>query len=554
MAFWTTLKEQILALWNRWTIPQRAGFSAAALACVAAVVGTMIWAAQPDYKMIASQLTPQRSAEIVGVLETENIDYQLNYSGSAVSVASRDVAAARLALKNIISPDDTRDDAEEPNPLLPGSPRSEADRRRRAQEKQVGKQIEQLQGIKRATVTISQPDPTPFAVDQSPVTAAVVLEAQPGTIISSQVAQTALFLVARGVPGLTNENITLTDSRGHQFSSHEGIESELTWQLDFRQRLETNLALRAESLLQSAQGVSAKVIVTADIDYSEQTRTSNTFDPDAKAKRSESLVISKQDGNPAPPEGVPGTTSNIAADANIRNASSGKYSNEQIDTEYDNSFKSEEVRERPGKIVRLTVAAIVDIQPTSSGTPADPAGTPTAPAGPATMSLDQTQIENIVKGAVGFDASRNDEIQVVLAPLESEPLDAPVPVGFIWEQWQPLLQSVSLGLAASLAFLIGMLLMRRMKPIVIRETVGPGIPLADARRLATISEQARAHPDVVASILSAWLNEHETEAVPGSAAQTGDSPSVSAPRPTSASVPRSASTATGTPSEGRKAA
>ena len=48
-----------------------------------------------------------------------------------------------------------------------------------------------------------------------------------------------------------------------------------------------------------------------------------------------------------------------------------------------------------------------------------------------------------------------------------------------------------------------------MKPIVISEATGRGIPLADARRLAAISAQAKANPDVVASIVSAWLNEQE---------------------------------------------
>jgi flagellar biosynthesis/type III secretory pathway M-ring protein FliF/YscJ len=66
MAFWSSLREQALALWNRWTIGQRAGFIAAALACIAAISGTLIWASQPEYIVIASQLTPSRSVEIAG--------------------------------------------------------------------------------------------------------------------------------------------------------------------------------------------------------------------------------------------------------------------------------------------------------------------------------------------------------------------------------------------------------------------------------------------------------------------------------------------------------
>ncbi|MFN9721443.1 MAG: hypothetical protein ACK58L_22315, partial [Planctomycetota bacterium] len=80
MAFWNSLKEQMLALWNRWTIAQRVGFSIASLTCLAAVIGTMIWASQPDYVVLVSNLPSSRIAEIAGKLDTEKITYKLNIS------------------------------------------------------------------------------------------------------------------------------------------------------------------------------------------------------------------------------------------------------------------------------------------------------------------------------------------------------------------------------------------------------------------------------------------------------------------------------------------
>jgi flagellar M-ring protein FliF len=363
-----------------------------------------------------------------------------------------------------------------------------------------------MKGIRAATVSVSRPEPSPFTTEQSPVTAAVVIEPNPGEMISSATAQTILTVVARSVPGLTNQNVVLSDTNGRQYGSQEGIQTELGMQLEYTQRLEAAYAHNAESLLAAAQGVRAVVRVTADIDFSQQSRTSNTYDPETKVKSRESSQSSKQDGAAAPPIGTPGSGSNLPVDAN-KNGGAGKFTNELIETEYENSFVSEVVENLPGKIRRLTVAAIVDVQPAAAS------GDPNAPQAATIPLLQQQQIENIVKGAVGFDAERNDEVQVILAPLAPEIADGPVATGFVWNQWQPLIQSVSLGLAATLAFLIGMMLMKRMKPIVITETVGPGIPLADARRLASISEQAKAHPDVVASILSAWLNEQEQSAV-----------------------------------------
>ncbi len=549
MAFWTTFKEQLLALWNRWSIGQRVGFSAAAAACVAAVLGTMIWASQPEYVVIASQLTPQRSAEIVGMLDTEKIGYELNFSGSAVSVASSDVAKARLALQDQLTPEEDRSD--EDNSILPfGSPRAEEDRRRSALEKRVQDNIARLCGIRAATVSISRPDSTPFADDQSPVTAAVVIEPKPGETVSTGMAQTIIMVVSKSVPGLTANNIVLTDTNGRQFGGHDGMQSELDSQLAYKEKIEAYLATKAEMVLLRLQGVRGSVQVTVDIDFSKQTRTSNTYDPDTKVKTSESIVNNKQDGGIAPPVGIPGTGSNIVPETVPKNAY-GNSTNEQIDTEYENSFINEELHHPGGKIVRLTVAAVVDVQPAAPVDPSAPQTTPTA------SPLQQEAIEKIVMNAVGFDPLRNDEIQVVLAPLTQLDTIEPATPGFVWQQWQPLMQSVSLGLAATLAFIIGLMLMKRMKPIVITETVGPGIPLADARRLASISEQARANPEVVASILSAWLNEQEKATDPVTAAASGRNSQKSTVTPSSgtgSSIPKSAMPQNGSSNEGRKAA
>ena len=509
MAFWLSFKEQAIKLWESWTLSQRTAFSAAALACIGAVLGTVVWASQPDYVVIASQLKPSESAEIVGLLDTDKIGYKLNFSGSAVSVASSDVATARLALKDVIDTeeDDDLDGAgSSPIPFMSDAG-SIDDRRRAAMEKRVEKSLLQINGIQAATVSISRPEQSPFAVEQSPVTAAVVIQPAARTQISPQTAYTIISVVARSVPGLVNSNIILTDTSGRQIGSHEGISGDLGMQLEYRQRVEADLSHKAERLLATARGVHATVQVNAEIDFTKQTRVGTKIDPEQKATRTESIVSSQQDAGAAPPVGVPGAATNIPADANQKQSTGGKYKNEQIDAEYDYSSTSEEVTMIPGKILRLTVSAFVDLG--NDVAPADPAN-PAAPV-PTTTPLKLEDIETIVKNAVGFDETRDDAITVVEAKLNAEVLDDPVATGFRWEQWQPLLQSISLGLAATLAFLIGLMLMKRMKPIVITETVGPGIPLADARRLASISEQAKANPEIVANILSAWLSEQDRE-------------------------------------------
>ena len=540
MAFWISLKEQSLALWNRWTIGQRTGFIAAALACIAAVSATLIWASQPEYIVIASQLTATRSIEIAGILDTEKISYQLNLSSSAVSVARGDVSRARQVLAGQLNPEEETEMSSTPS--LFESPRTEDDRRRQVLERKIAATIKKNKAIREATVTISRPDETPFSIEQSPVTAAVVIEPMQGTSIDGRTAETILSHVAKSVPGLDPKNITLSDTNGRQFNATRGVNSDLDMQLMFRQKYEASLAQKAIEILHKIDGVRADVQVNADIDFDSMTQKKNIYDPESNVKANEKIQDSKNDTAPAPPTGLAGTPSNIPSDPNARTNGNGGYKTSQIDTTFLNSNTEETLTKTAGAITRLSVAVIVDlsgVKPPTGGA-ADPNATPV---------LDQQQIEKLVRNAVGIQDERQDVIEVVLAPLAPEVVEAPVVPGFDWQQWQPLIQSVSLGLAATLAFLIGMMLMRRMKPIVITETVGPGIPLADARRLAAISEQAKAHPEIVANVLSAWLNEEQPTIPMTPPPGNGVEQSATA-TPGNASVPRSRNTG----SEGRKAA
>ncbi len=529
MAFWITLRDQLFALWMRWTRAQRVGFSAAAVACVSAIVGTMIWAAQPDYVVIAGQLTPQRSTEIAGILDTEQIRYSLNFSGSAVSVASSDVAKARMVLATILSPEN---EADMPVAgLFPGSPGEEEDRRRAGLEKQIERAIKRIRGIVSATVKVSRPNPSPFITDQSPVTAAVVIEPRAGDTISASTANSIMATVAASVPGLTTENIVMTDTNGRQYGGGTGMESELAYQINYRQQKEAYFVYQIESHLNRIRGVRASVIVAAEIDFNKRTQTSNKIDTETKAKISSRLnsVISK--GPKVSPVsggvgavgggvGVAGGASNTPAGPKLPEDNTGSSTTEDIDETFAYPESQETITFIGGDILRLSVSAVVDLTNATGAASDNPDNTAAATSTVAALTKDD--IENLIKSAVGFSATRDDQIEVTLAALEPIETNEPAIPGFMWEKWQPLLQSVSLGLAATLAFLIGMMLMKRMKPIVITEAAGKGIPLADARRLATISQQAKAHPDVVASILSAWLNEQEANAAEGKNATSAD--------------------------------
>lgn len=520
------LTEQLKGLWSRWSIAQRIGISAAASACLTIVAGTLLWATRTEYVVIANHLTPAQAAEIVGLLDTEQIAAKMNFSGSAVSVSRSDVGAARLALKDYSGELPASDGADAMTGVFE-SPRDQSDRRRRSLEQRLAKSVAMIRGIRTATVLLSQPEKSPFVDEIAPVTASIVIDPIPNGGFTTGTAQSIVLLVSGAVEGLLPANVSLTDTSGRQYLAKQGLDAAIGTQFELKQREEQYLADKAQSMLVPLLGVGRAVVrVTLDMDFRETTSIKQTFDPDTKVKRTETIETEKTSGGSRIAQGPAGTASNVApTDPGTQQGSSTK---EMIQTDYDNSSTNETVRDLPGRITRLTVAAIVDVPDPNAGAAAttgaagsDPA---TAPAAPATAAIDMTTIEGIIKQAVGFDRSRNDEIQILHAPLTHAPLFEDVPlVPPFWQQYESLIQSASLALAGLLAFVMGLLVLRKMKPVVVGSPQEEPMSLADMIRLQTISEQAKAHPELVATILKSWLGETEdSPAVP--VAETSKAP------------------------------
>ncbi|HIE96741.1 MAG: flagellar basal-body MS-ring/collar protein FliF [Fuerstiella sp.] len=511
MALFDTFKQQIRTLWSRWTNAQRIAISAAAVACVVGVIGTFVWATRADYVVLLNQLSPQRAAEIAGVLDTEQIEYELNFSGSAVSVPRSDVSRARLALKDVWEPDSESDSGM--SGAFPGSPSDEADRRLRQREFRVAKSISKIRGIRSATVHISKPDPSPFVDEKTPTTASIIIDpASSG--ITGATAESIISLVSRAVEGLSPEDISLMDTNGRQFNASNGVGSTMDGHFEFRRRVELNLAAKADSMLALLLGEGKSVVrVTADIDFRESTRTEQVFDPDGKVKITEDIETVTQTGGVLP-AGEVGFDANAGRLGDLGGAGGSTepvYEKEILSTTYDTGSTEEVIRENPGKIIRLTVAAIVDLTP-----PAPPAavdGEAAAPPAPVAVPIDVTQIESIIKQAVGFDLVRGDEIQVVNAVLGGGlPVEEPPGIMSMYQQYEPIVQTVVPSLIAGIAFLLGFLLLKKMKPVMVTDSSGEQtLSVEEMQRLAALSDQAKSNPEVAAKILAAWLESEEDQ-------------------------------------------
>lgn len=512
MEVWNTFQRQITTLWQQWSLQQRVFISAAAVLCLGAVIGTLVWATQPEYVVLARAASSHEAADIVSKLEVEQIDFNLSTSGMVIEVSRGDLGKARHALKDVLDPLVGDEDTAAGGGMFPDSPDQEADRRNRTLEARIARTIEQIKAIRTATVHINQPEASVFVVDETPPSASVIVTPATGTGITSGVAQSVILTLAGAVKGLDPENIHLTDINGRRYSTSDGIGGDMAGRFEYQQRLELKLAHNAKSMLDRWLGEGkSEVKVTADIDFRQVSRTEKIIDPEIKAKLSETTDKVESEGSTQstgggpsgnePSAGPAGRAAQVAQSLDPPGGGGNKYKRDTKTVEYDNPSTSETTHINPGTINRITVAAIVDLGAT--GTEDSPDGAE-APASTITVE----QVEALVQQAVGFDAERGDQITVATATL-NVPVIEPVAPGFmpLYEQYRPLIEAGLVGLGATIAFFIAVLSVRKLKPVLVQEDTAPSLNREDYERMAELSQKARANPEVAARIISAWLGQ-----------------------------------------------
>ena len=492
--------QQLRTLWRQASVQGRVAFVATAVLCVALISGVGFWSSQPQYVPLATNLSPSDAAEILSKLDANGITNQLNYSGSAVLVDKSQFNRARLLVSDVVS---TMPDEGAMGSSIWDDPRLAPQKQLEKRERRIAETLTRMDAIETAAVTIGRPEPSPFLRDKEPTTASVVLKLRPNAALSRTMAFAIVATVSNSVEGLDQNNITVTDTRGRiLWSGGFEADAEISHQLDYRRSVEADLASKAERMLLTMLGQSrATVQVTADIDFTSAIRETTTYDPDSKAKTSETIESESTTNNSQAALGPSGTTSNLNGNQGASTNTPQSSKMEKNTTEYENSKTIDKVKEFGGTIKRLTIAAIVDQSPAAS----DEEEVSTAASDPP---VTKEQIEAIVKQAVGFDARRNDEIEVLITKLDgaafaNAELLSP---GFGWEDYLRLAKQVSLGVAALVSFTLGLLMLRKLRPVVVSssdENSGSRKEQAADRFL----NQAKENPDALASVISAWLGD-----------------------------------------------
>ena len=411
---------------------------------VAAIIFAVISFTSPSKAPETQRKLGQYSTDEIGAvldfLENDGYKYKLTGNNTiVVDAADYGEITEQMLRKGIALPQEKTDEGD--NIIMSDtgfgvSQRMENERIKHGREVQLARAIERIDGIHHATVLLAIPKDNVFTREKSRPSAAVVVTLKQNAYLTPENVNSIRFLVASSVHNLMSKDVTVTDQNGRQLSAEvkgDSAESKIQKEFELRTMREAQYRDKLDSILTPMLGLgnySAEVDVTLDTTVQEE--TSQLYNPDSQAVRSETLKEASGNDEKTNPYGVPGSLSNQPpANAAIPQQLKNGTATADKSTSDNKKESREAVRNyevdttvrhtvRPSNVVqRLTVSVAVDYVRSL-----DKDGM--VVYNPRSQS-DLDKIADLVRGGLGLNDARGDFVKVETVSFPHGDVKPPVP-------------------------------------------------------------------------------------------------------------------------------
>ena len=420
----------------------------------------------PSYRPLTMMLPENDKQLAIETLKAGSFDPQVDNNTGQIMVPGDKYQEARmlLASKGLPRTEAQGMDTLKDMPAMTTSQFMEQVRYNNAMEQELAKTISQIAGIRSARVHLAAPKQSVFVRDRVPTKASVIITRAPGKQVSSANVQAIISLVASSVPYLAPENVSVVDNYGTLMNEMLG-EAPLGLtgaQLQQKQQMEDLYRTRLIQLLAPIVGeanVSAQV--SLQLDFTQEEITTEDFDQRDKGPKTRSELYVEDRNSFKDAIGVPGSLSNTppnppqnpassetsVSDPNKGVSEKGVQVVARSTKNYELDRAVRHTKTAMGNVQKLGVGVLINERPIPAGTkvekPAD------GSAAPTTIPYTQEELDRLnqlVRGAVGFNDKRGDVVTVVATRFEP-PVD---PDAVPWYKDESLASLANSGVVAVL--------------------------------------------------------------------------------------------------------
>jgi flagellar M-ring protein FliF len=388
----------------------------AAMGAVAAgLVGFFIFLilrfTQPQLEVLYTELTFDDSLQVIKKLEGMNIPHEVRQDGSIILAPKDQVLRLRMEMAESGLPAGGSVGYEifDKANTLGATSFVQNINRVRAIEGELVRTIRTLQKVSMARVHLVLPKRKLFERDAREPSASIVIKSR-GKLEAGQI-KAIQHLTASAVDGLKPSRVSIVDETGRLLATGRGDGAQVGGgELEERNRsVERRMRNEVEDIIARIVGDGrVRVRVSAEMDYSKITETTDLYDPDGRVVRStqsreETSNATTPTGNDSVSVGNELPAANGAAGGDGNQQESSNKNEEIVNYEISRTTKTEVAE--GGRIKRLSVAVLIDgiYQKNASG------AVNYSPRPKAQID----QITALVRSAIGFDKDRGDQVQVI---------------------------------------------------------------------------------------------------------------------------------------------
>ncbi len=446
----------------------------------------VFWSQGSSYSVLYGNLQEREAGQVMDSLNAAGIAFKLDDKSGAILVPEDKVRSARIQLAGQGLPQSSgmgMEGMEGPS-TFGTSQFMESARYQHALETELARTVGQVQGVASARVHLALPKQSAFLRDRKKASASVMLQLYGGRRLEPGQVAAIVHVVASSVPELEANEITVVDQNGTLLSSPEDEEDFAlsAKQFEYQSEIEHSYAQRIEDILVPIVGSGrVRARVTADVDFTMTERTSEAYDPQKTAVRSEQTASEQRlPGDTA--QGIPGALSNQPPNtagappaaqqqpAPATTAPTPVATSQRATRNFEVDRDITHTRQPVGTLKKLSVAVILDdLQKTD----ADGKTTSTP-----LEAKDIERLTGLVKQAIGFDETRGDKVNVMNASFK---VDAPASaeeetVPFYSQPWfkEGAKQVIGVVLVLLLIFFVIRPVMRSLTTVNVRATSAGG--------------------------------------------------------------------------------
>ena len=371
-----------------------------------AIILIIIFAAREKYGLLFSELENNDAQTIMSMLEEKGIDHKIE--GNSILVPEEMVDELRLELASSLTLGSSGFELMDESSSFGMTDEEFRIKKLRMLQGEIERTIKSFPQIDSARVHITLAEKSVFINKDEPGSASIYLDIKDGKKIDPEQVKAIIALVSGGTDNIPVQNIQVIDENmnllskdlfdedGNELQASSDVEGLKAIERDFEKELENKIMEHLSVVLGNEN---ATVTVAADLDFDSKETTEIVYNPDK-------VIVSE------------------SYSKNRNNNSTGENSNSPIDNEMSNTIREQEMDEdtiseegtinyevgsietvtitAPGEVKRLTASIVVN-----------------GNRDVATIEA----LENVIKGSLGINEERGDEISVVAMDFDTTAKD-----------------------------------------------------------------------------------------------------------------------------------